>query len=110
MHGNMVQNLAFRCFVRLVLVCALFPAGVHGAHAQSLPTATPESQGFSAERLERLHKRMHEFVNDEKHAGIVLLIARNGNVVESRAYGMRDREQKLRMEEDTIFRIYSMSK
>ena len=25
-------------------------------------------------------------------------------------YGLRDSEQKLRMEEDTIFRIYSMSK
>ena len=84
--------------------------GAQGARAQSLPTATPESQGFSVERLERLHKRMHEFVNDGKHAGIVVLIARNGKVVETRAYGMRDREQKLRMEEDTIFRIYSMSK
>ena len=81
-----------------------------GALAQSLPTATPESQGFSGERLERLHKRMHEFVNEGKHAGIVLLIARNGKIVELRTFGMRDREQKLRMEEDTIFRIYSMSK
>jgi CubicO group peptidase (beta-lactamase class C family) len=110
MHGHMVQTLASRCFLRVVIVCALFAGGVCSARAQSLPTATPESQGFSAERLERLHKRMHEFVNDGKHAGIVLLIARNGKVVESRAYGMRDREQKLRMEEDTIFRIYSMSK
>ena len=46
-----------------------WPTG--GALAQSLPTATPESQGFSGERLERLHKRMHEFVNEGKHAGIV---------------------------------------
>ena len=39
-----------------------------------------------------------------------MLIARNGKIVESRSYGLRDREQKLPMEEDTIFRIYSMSK
>jgi len=96
---------------RLALGCTLLVAvWAQGALAQSLPTATPESQGFSVERLERLHKRMHEFVNDGRHAGIVVLIARNGKVVETRAYGMRDREQKLRMEEDTIFRIYSMSK
>ena len=107
----MTHTSRLRWLPRLALVCTLFVAlGAQGARAQSLPTATPESQGFSVERLERLHKRMHEFVNDGKHAGIVVLIARNGKVVETRAYGMRDREQKLRMEEDTIFRIYSMSK
>jgi len=100
-----------RFIFRLALLCMLvLPAGAGGALGQSLPTASPESQGFSPERLERLHKRMHEFVNEGKHAGIVVLIARNGKIVESRAYGMRDREQKLRMEQDTIFRIYSMSK
>jgi CubicO group peptidase (beta-lactamase class C family) len=109
MHGHMVQPP--RSLLRFVFVCAviLWTAGA-SLVAQSLPTATPESQGFSGERLERLRKRMHEFVTDGKHAGVVLLIARNGRIVELRTFGMRDREQKLRMEEDTIFRIYSMSK
>ncbi len=107
----MTHTSRLRSLPRLALGCTLLVAvWAQGALAQSLPTATPESQGFSVERLERLHKRMHEFVNDGRHAGIVVLIARNGKVVETRAYGMRDREQKLRMEEDTIFRIYSMSK
>ena len=106
-HTSRLRFVA--CAWRSVARCSS-PSGRRGALAQSLPTATPESQGFSAERLERLHKRMHEFVNDGKHAGIVVLIARNGQVVETRAYGLRDREQKLPMEKDTIFRIYSMSK
>ena len=111
MHRHMVQNQFRRFVLRLALVSAvLVPLGAPAGLAQGLPTATPESQGFSAERLERLHERMHEFVKEGKHAGILVLIARNGKIVESRSYGLRDREQKLRMEEDTIFRIYSMSK
>jgi CubicO group peptidase (beta-lactamase class C family) len=111
MHRHMIHTQPRRFVVRLALVCAvLFPIGARAGLAQGLPTAKPESQGFSTERLERLHKRMHEFVTEGKHAGIVVLITRNGKVIESRTYGLRDREQKLRMEEDTIFRIYSMSK
>jgi CubicO group peptidase (beta-lactamase class C family) len=107
----MLQNPFRRFVLRLALVSAvLVPIGARAVLAQGLPTATPESQGFSAERLERLHERMHEFVKEGKHAGILVLVARNGKIVESRSYGLRDREQKLRMEEDTIFRIYSMSK
>jgi CubicO group peptidase (beta-lactamase class C family) len=111
MHRDMVHQQPRRFVLRLALVCALLlPAGARPGFAQGLPTATPESQGFSPERLERLHERMHEFVTSGKHAGIAVLIARNGKVVDSRTYGLRDREQKLRMEEDTIFRIYSMTK
>ena len=45
-----------------------------------------------------------------KHAGAVSLIARNGRIVDWRAYGKRDLEADLAMERDTICRIYSMSK
>jgi CubicO group peptidase (beta-lactamase class C family) len=111
MQRYMVQKPRLRFALHLALICAvLLSGGPRGAFAQSLPTASPESQGFSAERLERLHKRMHEFVTEGKHAGVVVLIARNGKIVELLPFGMRDREQNLRMEEDTIFRIYSMSK
>jgi CubicO group peptidase (beta-lactamase class C family) len=111
MQRHMVQKPRLRFALHLALVCAVrLSAGPGGAFAQSLPTASPESQGFSGERLERLHKRMHEFVTEGKHVGVVVLIARNGKIVELLPFGMRDREQKLRMEEDTIFRIYSMSK
>ena len=103
MQRHMRRDLRLRFRLRLALVCVVFLFVATGG-------ALHATQGFSSERLERLHKRMHEFVNEGKHAGIVLLIARNGKIVELRTFGMRDREQKLRMEEDTIFRIYSMSK
>jgi CubicO group peptidase (beta-lactamase class C family) len=90
----------------LVLSVALVTTGLAGP----LPTAAPASQGFSPERLSRLHARLQEFVEQGKHAGIIMLIARNGKVVDERAWGHRDLERKLPMETDTIVRVYSMSK
>jgi CubicO group peptidase (beta-lactamase class C family) len=90
----------------LVLSASLIGTGLAGP----LPTAAPASQGFSPERLSRLHARMQEFVDTGKHAGIIMLIARNGKVVDTRVWGYRDLERKLPMETDTIVRVYSMSK
>jgi CubicO group peptidase (beta-lactamase class C family) len=75
-----------------------------------LPTAAPEAQGFSPERLERLHKRLQGVVDEQKYSGMVLLLARNGRIVDWQTYGLRDVDQRLPMEKDTIVRIYSMSK
>jgi CubicO group peptidase (beta-lactamase class C family) len=78
--------------------------------AQQLPTSPPESQGLSPERLERLHTFLAEEIAAKHYSGAVLLLARNGRVVDWRAVGLRDRESGLAMEKDTIVRIYSMSK
>ena len=75
-----------------------------------LPPASPASQGFSPERLEKLHARLQSLVDQKKYSGMVLLLARNGKVVDWQTYGLRDVEQRLPMEKDTIVRIYSMSK
>jgi CubicO group peptidase (beta-lactamase class C family) len=53
---------------------------------------------------------MKELVDQRKHAGVIVLIARDGKIVDWQAWGSRDIERKLPMERDTIVRIYSMSK
>ena len=78
--------------------------------ADQLPTSSPQSQGLSPERLERLHAFLGQEIDAKKYSGAVLLVARNGRVVDWRAFGQRDREAGLAMEKDTIVRIYSMSK
>ena len=75
-----------------------------------LPLSSAGRHGFSAERLARMHTRIKEFVDKGQHAGIVSLIARNGEIVDWQAWGQRDREARLPMEKDTIFRVYSMTK
>jgi CubicO group peptidase (beta-lactamase class C family) len=49
-------------------------------------------------------------VDEGKYAGMTLLLARNGRIVDWQNYGLRDLEQRLPFEKDTIVRIYSMSK
>jgi len=75
-----------------------------------LPSIAPVSAGFSPEGLDRMHRSLKATVDSGKHAGYVVLIARNGRVVDWRASGYRDVDAKLPMEKDSIVRIYSMSK
>jgi CubicO group peptidase (beta-lactamase class C family) len=66
--------------------------------------------GFLPERLERLHRRIQQFVDDGQHAGVSLLLVRNGVVADSFATGFRDCQLGLPMQRDTIVRVYSMTK
>lgn len=80
------------------------------AGAAELPTATPDAEGMSAEKLAKVGEIMNGFVRDTKIAGGIVLVARNGKLVFRETYGLRDLNTKLPVERDTIFRIYSMSK
>lgn len=75
-----------------------------------VPVASPESAGMSAERLERLSDNLDRLVDSEQIAGSVTLIARHGKVVYLRANGYQSFEDQVEMDEDTIFRIASMTK
>ena len=73
-------------------------------------SAAPQEIGLSAERLERISSTAQRFIDEDELAGAVTLVARRGKVVHFEAYGMRDIEAGKPMQEDTIFRIYSMTK
>ena len=70
----------------------------------------PTSVGMSAERLERIDVAMQAFVDRGVVRGISTLVARRGQVVHRGLYGHRDAETAAAMTDDTIFRIYSMTK
>ncbi|MFZ1768890.1 MAG: serine hydrolase [Caldilinea sp.] len=70
----------------------------------------PESQGFSSQRLDRIGAAMDVYVAAGKLAGVISLVARRGEVVHFHACGDAVRETGAPMQEDTIFRIYSMTK
>ena len=70
----------------------------------------PESVGLSADRLGRIAAHFDRYVDDGKIPGYLALIARRGKAAYLHRYGLRDVEAALPVEEDTIFRIYSMSK
>jgi CubicO group peptidase (beta-lactamase class C family) len=98
------------------LTCAFLLVGLADTPAitiappDPLPIVAAARQGFSPQRLAFMHTRLRAFVDKGQHAGVVSLIARNGQIVDWQAWGQRDREAKLSMEKDTIFRVYSMTK
>src|SRR5690349_21210637 len=70
----------------------------------------PAGAGMNAERLARIPVRMKEFVNANKTAGAVTLVARHGHVASLEAVGYQDLESKTPMRTDTIFRLASVTK
>ena len=75
-----------------------------------MQTVAPEAVGFSADRLDNIKARLQDYVDRGKVSGFVTLVARASEVAHFEAVGYRDAENKLPMERDTIFRIYSMTK
>ena len=88
---------------------AITVAAVHAADIPQ-PESTPGANGYSAERLERLHEVIQASVDRGEYAGAVSLIARDGKTVDWRSYGYRDLDKREAMKKDDIFRIYSMTK
>ncbi len=80
------------------------------ALAQEFVKADPEQLGMSAERLEVLDASLKAFVDEDRIAGQVVLVLRNGRVAFSAANGWRDKENGTAMSDDTIFRIASQTK
>ena len=86
------------------------PAQQPSNHALDLTVVKPETVGFSTSRLERLHALLQQEVDQKQIAGIVTILARHGKVVDYRTYGQRDLASGAPMNQDAIFRDYSMTK
>lgn len=71
---------------------------------------TPEDVGMSSERLGRIAPIMEDFVRDNRLPGVMTLIKRRGKIVHFDKFGLMDIKAGRPMQEDAIFRIYSMTK
>lgn len=85
-------------------------ARIAPASSRNLAVAQPEAAGMSSERLERLSTGMQQLVDDGELAGIVTAVARRGKLVHLETFGRQDIASDTPMAEDSLFRIYSMSK
>src|SRR5947207_3361559 len=71
----------------------------------------PEKAGFSADRLDRITTHLQtNYIAAAKIAGCQTLVARHGNIAYFHSLGNMDRERERPMADDTIFRIFSMTK
>lgn len=89
-----------------VLMMVLTPL----ASSKDLPTVRPEIVGMSSERLARIKPLLQRYVDEGKVAGIQTLIARKGKIVHFEQVGKLDLDTHSALREDSLFRIYSMTK
>jgi CubicO group peptidase (beta-lactamase class C family) len=78
--------------------------------AGTLPLAKPEDAGMSSAKLLQAAARADTLIAEKKLAGAIVMVARHGKVVHRSVHGQMDIEAGKPMRENTIFRIYSMSK
>ena len=88
----------------LALVLAVSAAGAE------IPRAAPSGVGLSQDRLDRVTKALQADVDRGHLAGAIGVVARRGKIAYWETVGMADREAGAPMRDDTIFRIYSMTK
>ena len=94
----------------VALAAALFLLVPQALLAQGLTVAVPESVGMSSERLERLTAALQAYVDDDRLAGAVAIVARRGKIAYMEAVGHRDKESGTPLTTDAIFRIASQTK
>jgi CubicO group peptidase (beta-lactamase class C family) len=73
-----------------------------------LPGAKAEDVGMSTQKLARIGTVINKEIADGSFRGAVVMVARKGKLVYHEAFGMQTPATK--MSEDSIFRIYSMTK
>jgi CubicO group peptidase (beta-lactamase class C family) len=95
----------------MMLATLLFILVASIASAQGIPQATnPEKVGLSKERLQRISVWIQGDVDKGIVPGAVVMVLRKGKIAYFEAFGYRDREKKIPMTRDSIFRIASMTK
>ncbi|MFT6403288.1 MAG: CubicO group peptidase (beta-lactamase class C family), partial [Pseudohongiellaceae bacterium] len=98
-------NNFYRLCASIFLSC-VFPL----INAQSLSFSAAESVGLSTEGLEKVTMRLQRHIDDGDISGVVAAVIRDGKIVYLKALGQRDIEKSLPMTDDTLFRIYSMTR
>jgi CubicO group peptidase (beta-lactamase class C family) len=80
------------------------------ATGQGLGFASPESVGLSASKLDEATASLQQHIDAGDIAGVVAAVARDGKIVYFESLGMMNIEQAKPMQEDALFRIYSMTR
>ncbi|MFD1819096.1 CubicO group peptidase, beta-lactamase class C family [Pseudarcicella hirudinis] len=84
--------------------------GIYAQKPQQFVIGPPEKVGMSSERLSRIESLINRKISEKRIPGAVVFVARHGQIVLNRAYGMNDAEAGKSLKNDDIFRIMSMSK
>jgi CubicO group peptidase (beta-lactamase class C family) len=93
----------------LLACAALVAAGAPPASAESTFNV-PAGAHFNLQKLDRVGDYLRDQIAQGKIPGAIVLIRQHGKTVYHEHFGVRDVATKLPMTDDTIFRLFSMSK
>ena len=74
------------------------------------PTIDPAEVGIDPARLARIDAVTHDYVDSGRFPCVQFLLSRRGEIVHHDLYGWADVDQQRPVRDDSIFRIYSMTK
>ena len=100
------MKLSFAFSVSFLVCCMLLGS----AKADELVHVAPEEVGLSGQRLARFSAAMDKGIAAGDFPGETAAIARNGKIAFFETYGRSNSETDAPMQEDSIFRIASMTK
>ena len=92
-------NTLFLCFGILFLVSSC-----------ETKIVTPQSVGLSEDSLKIATQRLHNYVDDGKLPGTFVRIIKEGKVVYNDRYGLIDIAKNKPVEDESLYRIFSMTK
>ena len=73
-------------------------------------TVDPKEVGLDATRLKNIDKHFNRYVDEGRLSGYAVAVARHGKVAHFGMYGHKDSETSAPITDDTMYRIYSMTK
>jgi len=85
-------------------------SGASPEPAPALEMVAPELVGMDSARLNRVTEAMQDLVDQGLLAGAVTVAARDNKIMHFESVGYKDLETEAAMTDDSLFRIYSMSK
>jgi len=101
------DGAALRVFVAAAIAAWVVAGNPHLARAESPP---PQSGQFSRAGLDKVGDYFKNEIASGRIPGAIVLIQQHGRPVYFEKFGVRDVATALPMTDDTIFRLYSMSK
>jgi CubicO group peptidase (beta-lactamase class C family) len=96
-HIYLLSSLAVLIF--LIVSCGQGPV-----------VTSPEKVGLSGDTLALATLKMQEYIDSGKWAGITTLVMKDNKIVYREEFGYANMEEQLPLTENTIFRIFSMTK
>jgi len=84
------------CLALLMLLPLLHPPGAEASQARDMTS--------------RIDSAVSRAIEEQRIIGGVILVSRHGRIVYQKAFGMADREKGVPAQEDTLFRLASMTK